>query len=683
MAELLIELFSEEIPARMQNGAADDLRRLVLDRLGKAGLTGTGAEAFATPRRLALAVEGVPLRQADVAEDRRGPREDAPDAAIRGFLKSAGLARVEDAEIRDTEKGRFLFASRVVKGRASREVLPDLVADAVRALVWPKSMRWGGGDFAWVRPLQSILAVFDGEPLAGGLDLGGRTLPFGDKTRGHRFLAPEPFPVAGLAGYGRALHRAFVMLDGAERRTYIARQAAATAKRARLGVRDDPGLLDEVAGLVEWPVVLMGRIDDVFMDLPPEVLTSAMRAHQRYFALQHRDGTLANRFVVVANMETRDGGRAIVTGNERVLRARLSDAKFFWDQDRKIRLGARATRLKAVVFHARLGSFDDKADRVQALAAEIALHVPGADIDRVRSAARLAKCDLVTGMVGEFPDLQGVMGRYYALHDGEHDDVAQAIADHYAPQGPADRCPSAPISVALALADKIDTLAGFFAIGEKPTGSKDPYALRRAALGIIRLILENGLRLPLRRIFGAARPDAPVDDLMAFVADRLKISLREKGVRHDLITAVFALDGEDDLVRLLARVEALTAFLTGEDGRNLLVAYRRAANIVRAEAKKDGGPGGPVDEALLAPGPEQDLAAALANALAPTRAALTAENYGRAMAQLAALRRPLDVFFERVTVNADDPALRRNRLALMARIGAVVNEVADFSRIEG
>jgi glycyl-tRNA synthetase beta chain len=688
VADLLLELQSEEIPARMQARAAEDLRRALADALAAAGLAHDAIVAHATPRRLAASVSGLPLRQPDVTEERRGPRADAPDKAVEGFLRSVGLAR-EQLETRETDKGPVLFAVVHRAGRPAAEVLADLVPAAIRAVPWPKSMRWGSGALRWVRPLHRIVCLFDGAVVSFPFD----GVPVGDSTVGHRFLAPGAFAVRDFADYAARLREAFVVLDAAERRGAILDAVGSAAAAEGLRLRPDPQLADEVAGLVEWPVVLLGRIDDAFMSLPPEVMTTTMRVNQKYFALEHPDGRLAARFAVVANMQAEDGGAAIVAGNERVLRARLSDARFFWDQDRRRPLASRAPELRNIVFHARLGTLDEKVDRVQALAVEIAHHVPGADIDRVRSAARLAKADLVTGMVGEFPELQGTMGRYYARADGEHDDVAEAIADHYAPQGPADGCPSAPVSVAVALADKIDTLVGFFAIDEKPTGSKDPYALRRAALGVIRLIVENGLRIPLRAMFAAAYRLYATDrlagsagdaDLADFFADRLKVHLREKGVRHDLVAAVFALTGEDDLVRLLARVAALSGFLGGEDGGNLLVAYRRAANIVRIEEKNDGATyRGTADASLLRAPEEQALFAALGTAAADVAAYLSDERYVEAMAALAPLRGPVDAFFDRVTVNCDEPALRRNRLYLLAQIGVALETVADFSRIEG
>ncbi len=696
MAELLLELFSEEIPARMQLRAADELKRLVTDGLSAAGLAFDAADAYATPRRLALRVDGIPARQPDLREERKGPRVDAPEQAIAGFLKGAGVASLDQCEQRDTPKGPVWFAVVERPGRDTAAVLPEILVEAIRKLVWPKSMRWAGNGFRWVRPLHSILAAFDDAPLDGALDIGGDTVPFGVHTHGHRFLSAEHLAVTGFAEYQAGLRNNYVILDPAERRKLIAARLDELANEAGLDLKEDPGLLDEVTGLVEWPVVLLGRIDDGFMDLPAEVLSTAMRTHQKYFSLLNEDGSLASRFALVSNMETRDGGKRIVAGNERVLRARLSDARFFWDQDRRTTLASRTPRLGAITFHARLGTVDQKVDRMQALAAEIARSVPDAERDRVRAAARLAKADLVTGMVGEFPELQGVMGRYYALADGEHAEVADAIRDHYSPLGPNDGCPAAPVSICVALADKIDTLAGFWAIDEKPTGSKDPYALRRAALGVIRLIVENRLRLNLVPAFSgalanygagiAARSAIPAlaTDLLAFFADRLKVHLKGQGARHDLIAAVFALGGEDDLVRLLARVEALAGFVASEDGANLLTAYRRAANILRIEEKKDGvSHDGAPDPDGFAQDEEAALGRALDSAAAAVATAVGEEQFTAAMAALAALRGPVDAFFDAVTVNAEDPALRANRLRLLSRIRATMGLIADFSQIEG
>jgi glycyl-tRNA synthetase beta chain len=704
MAELLLELLSEEIPARMQAQAADDLRRLVEAELAKAGLTPTRLQAHVTPRRLALVAEGLPERQPDVTEERRGPRVGAPERAIEGFLKSAGLASLDGCEQRDTGKGVFWFAIARRAGGESAAALPAILTAAITALPWPKSMRWASHELRWVRPLHSVLALLDGKPLEGGLRLGpgNDVLPFGTETRGHRFLSPAPFAVASFAEYREKLRQAHVILEREERRGAIAEQAAAAAAAAGLRLKRDEALLEEVVGLVEWPVALIGRIDHAFMAVPPEVLTTSMRTHQKYFALLDGEDRLAPRFLAIANQPAADGGAAVVAGNERVLRARLSDAKFFWDQDRRTKLELRVPALASIVFHAKLGSVADKVTRLQTLAAELAPRIPGADIDAVRSAALLAKADLTTGMVGEFPELQGVMGRYYALGEGEAPAIAEAIAEHYAPLGPGDRCPTAPVSVAVALADKLDSLVGFFAIGERPTGSKDPFALRRAALGVIRLIVENRLRLPLRAVldhafrayqgnpaFAAALPagrtaDAVATELLDFFADRLQVVLREKGVRHDLIAAVFGLGGEDDLVRLLARVEALGAFLASEDGANLLTAYKRASNIVRIEEKRDDTSyEGEALADLLAQEEERTLAQALGRARAAASEALADENFSPAMAVLAKLRRPVDDFFDRVTVNAADSDLRRNRLKLLSQIRSTLGVVADFAKIEG
>ena len=683
MAELLLELLSEEIPARMQARGSDDLKRLVGDGLKAAGLTFTDARAFATPRRLALVVDGLPVARADVSEEKRGPRVGAPDQAIQGFLKGAGLSSLDQAEKRDTGKGEFWFAVLNKKGGPTADVLPGIIEAAMKALPWPKSMKWGSSTMTWVRPLQSVVALFDGKVLAGEIAPGGQMAPiaFGDTTRGHRFLSKGELKVTGFADYTARLKTAHVVLDPADRKKIILEGAEKLCAGAQVALKADDGLLDEVAGLVEWPAPMLGTIDAQFMDVPPEVLIVSMKTHQRYFATTKQDGSLASRFVVVANNVARDGGKVIVDGNERVLRARLSDAKFFWDQDRKTTLESRVPALKDIVFHAKLGTQAERVERIVKLAGEIAAFVPGADARQVEQAARLCKTDLVTGMVGEFPELQGVMGRYYAKGEKLPDAVADAIGDHYAPAGPNDRCPSAPVSITIALADKLDALISFWSIGEKPTGSRDPFALRRAALGIIRIVVENKLRLPLGRFFKAG-------DLMDFFADRLKVQMREKGVRHDVVDAVFALGGEDDLVRLLARVEALQAFLASEAGKNLLTGYGRAANIVRAEEKKDKGLAakiaGKADAALLEQVEEKTVAAALAEVEGKVGPAISAEDFSGTMAAFAGLRAPIDAFFDKVTVNVTDkPDLRLNRLKLLNQIRATMDSVADFSKIEG
>jgi glycyl-tRNA synthetase beta chain len=701
--ELLLELLSEEIPARMQRRAIEDLVTLLRTKLTAAEIPAAAIRGYVTPRRMTVIGEGIPRTQPDRTEERRGPRVGAPQQAIEGFLRAAGLADIAECEVRDTGRGEFYFARLQRTGRNTIEILPELIRAAMAELPWPKSMRYPASAMRWVRPLTSILCLFDGEVPALALD----DIPVGRTTSGHRFLAPEPFAVANGADYSRRLADAHVLLDHDARRAKIGKALGRLAAAEGLRVKPDPGLLDEVAGLVEFPVALMGQIDAGFMSLPPEVLATAMRAHQKYFTCLNPDETPAPRFLFVANNKADDGGETIVAGNERVLRARLADARFFWDQDRKTRLEDRVDALKERVFHAKLGSVFDKVRRMEALADYLARPVPGADAVLCRRAARLAKADLSTGMVGEFPELQGVMGRYYALHDGEPVQVADAIADHYRPLGPNDACPTAPESIVVALADKIDSLAAFFAIGEAPTGSRDPFALRRAALGVIRIILENGLRIGLGNAFGTAL-EAPGEGLVAdgqqagnyaegllrFVADRLKVHLREQGVRHDLIAAVFSQFGaaglvspgryEDDLVRLLARVRALEGFLDTEDGTNLLVAYRRASNIVRIEDVKDGHTRGvDVDFGQLVLPAEQALGRSLDDVAAAMKTPLEQEEFDRAMSELAKLRGPIDELFNSVTVNIDEPKLRENRLRLLARIRATMNQVADFSQVEG
>ena len=700
MAEFLLELLSEEIPARMQGKAADDLKRMVCDGLKDAGLTFDEAEAFSTPRRLALVIDGLATEQPDVREERKGPKADAPEKAIAGFLGSVGLTR-DQVEERDTPKGPVLFAVIEKKGRATAEVLSEIILGTLNALPWAKSMKWGSGSVRWVRPLHGILALFDGAVVP--VEFAG--IASGATTVGHRFHALEAFTVEKYGDYRDKLRDAKVLLDAAERREIIRSEADKLAKAEGLAAKSDEALLAEVAGLVEWPIPLIGRIDDEFMDVPPEVLTASMRAHQKYFSLETPEGDLAARFIVVANLIANDGGKSIVAGNERVLRARLADAKFFWDQDRKISLESRLPALEKIIFHAKLGSVAERVARVQDLAAGVICQAVSAGhnaleagvlADKARLAAKLAKADLATGMVAEFPELQGLMGRYYAIGDHVPDDVAEAIAAHYSPQGPNDACPSAPVSVAVALADKLDTLVGFFAIDEKPTGSKDPFALRRAALGVIRLILQNRVRLGLRSAIAEAMtyyanelPDvvdtqAVADDLIAFIADRLKVHLREEGVRHDHIDAVFALEGEDDLVRLVARVRALGDFVAGEDGANLLTAYKRATNIVRDEEKKDDTAyDGQADGNLLGAAEESALFEALNKAQVEIDKSAGAENFVAAMSALAKLRAPVDAFFDNVTVNADDAAVRRNRLLLLSQIRTALGAVADFSKIEG
>jgi glycyl-tRNA synthetase beta chain len=726
MAELLLELFSEEIPARMQAAAAEQLRERVTARLAEERLTFARAQAFVTPRRLTLVVNGLPERQPDVEEERKGPHVGAPQKALDGFMKSAGLTTLEGAQVRTVGGADYYYLIRKTAGRSTADVVRDAVTAVIESFAWPKSMRWGSGTMRWVRPLQNVLCILDGAVV--DVTLRDHALRANAVTRGHRFAAPERITVTSFDDYARKLRDAFVVLDAAERRAIIAGHITALAAAEGLTVTDDPALLDEVSGLVEWPVPLIGSIDERFMDVPREVLTTTMRANQKYFALENADGALAPRFIVVANIGANDGGAAIVAGNERVLRARLSDAKFFWEQDLKTPLLARVPKLNDLVFHARLGTIGDKAQRLETLARELGQQlrrdgstragqspvtdaassptgahrslVDSMDLPLVGRAGLLCKADLVSGMVGEFPELQGKMGRYYALADGEDPRVADAIGDHYAPLGPNDRCPSVPFSVAVALADKLDTLVGFFAAGEKPTGSRDPFALRRAALGIIRIIVENRLRLSLGEAFTsayrhyeqtpafAANAPASHDDvsaeLLAFFADRLKVHLRGTGVRHDLVSAVFELGDEDDLLRLLARVEALGAFLASPDGANLLSAYKRASNIVRAEERKDKTPyDGAVDPALFEQAEESQLHAELERTTREIRERAATEDFGGAMSALARLRPYVDVFFDKVTVNAEDGALRANRLRLLSGIRFALGAVADFSKVEG
>ncbi len=707
MPELLLELLSEEIPARMQARAAADLEKLVLAGLAEAGLGHGAAEAHATPRRLALAVEDVPGRQPDLREERRGPRAGAPDRAVEGFLKSCGATRAQ-CEERDTGKGVFLFAVTERPGRPAAEILPGLLGAAVARMQWPKSMRWSG--VRWVRPLRQAMCVFGGEALAVSFPeaadaADGPPPTGGNETSGHRFLAPERFPVTGFADYRARLERAFVILDRERRKSAIREQIGRLAAEAGLVARDDEDLVDEVAGLVEWPVALCGTIDEEFMDVPEEVLVTSMRTHQKHFPLLGRDGSLAARFAVVANVETPDRGAAVVAGNERVLRARLSDARFFWNQDRGAPLESRLGRLAGSVFHEGLGTMAGKAERLERLSRGVAAFVPGCDAAEAARAARLAKADLVTEMVLEFPELQGVMGRHYALHDGESPAVADAIRDHHAPSGPGDDCPMAPVSVAVALADRLDTLAGFFAVGERPTGSRDPYALRRAALGVVRLVVENGLRLPFRAacalVVGQARaavsgaggadPHAAavaggewIGELAGFVSDRLKIHLRDQGMRHDHVAAAFAVARGDDLLDLVSRARALQEFLDSEDGRNLLVARRRAGNIVSIEERRSGvSYGGEIDAGGLRQPEERALAEEIEIASAIARVAIVQRRYVDAMRAMAGLRRPVDRFFDGVTVNAEDAGLRANRLRLLSRFGAVMDGIGDFSLLEG
>jgi len=703
MAELLIELFSEEIPARMQKRAASDLSGLVCDGLKDAGLDFENVRSFVTPRRLVLVLEKLPAKTPDVSDERKGPRVDAPQRAIDGFLKSAGV-NIDDCEIAEDKKGKFYLAKIERRGRATSTVVAELLPEIIRKFPWPKSMRWGTGSLRWVRPLHSICCVFDGAIVP--FEIEG--IKSGNITTGHRFMGPDEIVVKDFDTYARHLRDQFVMLDSQERADFIRSESEKLSTSKNLELILDEALIAEVAGLVEWPVVLMGEFDKAFLDVPAEVVVTTIKAHQKSFCLNTKSGKLANRYLLVSNMIARDGGKLIVQGNNRVIAARLADAKFFWDQDRKIKLKDRLPALEKITFHAKLGSQRERVKRLESAAGEIAKFL-SFDVEKAQLAARLSKADLVTGLVGELPELQGLMGGYYAQSEGLDDDVAKAIADHYKPQGPGDSVPSGDISQCVALADKLDILAGFWSIDEKPTGSKDPYALRRAALGVIRLLLEGNLQIPLQSVLkpmisgfqiqmlavkdgdldadekaSTPDPDPVVRDLMKFFADRLKVHLRDKGIRHDLIDAVFAIGDQDDLLLIVKRVEALSAFLETDDGANLLAGVKRATNILKIEEKKDNKryDGTPLQN-LLVVGEEKELHRAITAAIAHTLTSVQANDFTGAMSGLAKLRAPVDAFFDKVVVNADDPNFRENRLKLLNRIREATLNVADFSQIEG
>jgi len=738
MPDLLLELFSEEIPARMQTRAAEDLKKLVTDALVEAGLTYAGAGAFSTPRRLVLALEGLTTESPDVTEERKGPRTDAPEKALDGFLRATGLTK-DQLEIRDDKKGQTYFAKIVKPGRSAEAILAEVIPATIRNFPWPKSMRWGAGTLRWVRPLHSILCILSD-------DNGARVVPFdvdglaaGDTTEGHRFMSPGRFAVTSFDDYTAKLKQARVILSAEERADHIWHDATNMAFAAGLEVVEDKGLLAEVAGLVEWPVVLMGPIAEEFLGLPPEVLQTSMREHQKFFSVKNTTTGRIERFITVANRETTDHGATILAGNGKVLSARLADAKFFWENDLRVAksdMSAWTRSLENVTFHNKLGTQAARITRIAALARDLA-PVVGADPDQAETAARIAKADLSSEMVYEFPELQGLMGRYYAEAAGYPAEIAAAAQDHYSPLGPSDDVPTAPVSVAVALADKLDTLAGFWAIDEKPTGSKDPYALRRAALGVIRLVLVNGLRMNLDRffdaqlvrveavldddaddgalsdllqeiadhgVFGAAfhtvkdRLDSPRDgflaleqkvpdasvDLLRFVHDRLKVHLRGEGLRHDVIDACLALPGSDDLALLVNRAQALAGFLASDDGENLVQGYKRAANILaQAEEKDEVEYRYGADVKFAETAEEKALFAALTTAEAAVAPALDADDFPAAMAAMAGLRAPIDAFFDAVQVNADNAVLRRNRLNLLHEITASCGKIADLSRIEG
>jgi len=679
MPDLLLEFLSEEIPARMQARAADDLRKMVTDRLVAAGLTYEGAKAFATPRRLALSVHGVPARSPDVKDERKGPKVGAPEQAIAGFVKAAGLKSIADAKVQQDKKGDFYVAVIDKPGRNAIAVIGEMLPEVVRTFPWPKSMRWGSGKLNWVRPLHSIVATFGPEteePDIVPFSVDG--LSSGQETRGHRFMAPAAFKVRHFDDYAASLQKAKVMLDPARRAQTILTDAKNFAFAQGYELLEDEGLLAEVAGLVEWPVVLMGSFDASFLSIPDEVIRATIRNNQKCFVLRDpQTAKLSNKFVLVANEEAADGGKAIIAGNERVIRARLSDAKFFYETDLKTRLEDRLPKFQQIVFHEKLGTQAERIARIVALAGELSYLVK-ADSAKAERAAMLCKADLLTEVVGEFPELQGLMGRYYAEAQNEDEAIAHAIEDHYSPRGPDDLVPSDPVSMAVALADKLDTLVGFWRIDERPTGSKDPYALRRAALGVIRIVLDNSLRIQLRKIAGVS------DDLLVFFADRLKVQLREQGARHDLVDAVFALEGQDDLLLVVGRVEALGKFLDTDDGKNLLAGTKRAANILRIEEKKDKREYTGAPDAKLYQSPEEKaLAEAIAAAKKSASAAVAKEDFATAMSVMAQLRPFVDAFFDKVTVNVDDKALRENRLKLLNEIREATRTVADFSRIEG
>ncbi|QDW37119.1 glycine--tRNA ligase subunit beta [Bradyrhizobium sp. KBS0727] len=699
MPDLLFELFSEEIPARMQAKAADDLRRMVTDKLVAEGLVYEGAKAFATPRRLTLTVHGIPARQSDLKTERRGPKIGAPDAAVQGFLKATGLKSLDEATIQKDPKGDFYVALIEKPGRPTLDVLAEILPPIIRTFPWPKSMRWGErsakpGSLSWVRPLHSIIATFGietEEPDVVKFSIDG--IEAGQTTFGHRFMAPAVISVRRFEDYEAKLKAAKVVLDPQARKDIILADAKTLAQAQGFELVEDQVLLDEVSGLVEWPVALMGSFDQEFLSIPGEVIRATIRNNQKCFVVSDpKTGKLTNRFILTANIDASDGGKTIIGGNERVIRARLSDAKFFYETDLKTKLESRLKKFDQIVFHEKLGTQAERIKRIERLAAEIAPLV-GADVEKTKRAAHLAKADLLTEVVGEFPELQGLMGKYYALAQGEDASVAAASEEHYKPQGPADRVPNDPVSIAVALADKLDTLAGFWAINEKPTGSKDPYALRRAALGVIRLVINNEIRFPLGPIsqsaFGSHVTAGygmgdQVVDLLPFFADRLKVQLRDQGARHDLVDAVFSLGGQDDLLMVVRRVEALGKFLETDDGKNLLAGTKRASNILSIEEKKDkrafdGAP----DPSLYKLDEEKALAKAIDEVKREAGSAVAREDFAAAMSAMAKLRPAVDAFFDKVKVNDDEPKVRENRLKLLNEIRAATRAVADFSKIEG
>ena len=682
MPDLLIELFSEEIPARMQTRAAADLKKLVTDGLVEAGLTYASAGAFSTPRRLTLSVEGLLAASPATREERKGPKADAPEKALEGFLRSTGLTR-DQLELRDDKKGQVYFAVIDKPGRDAAPLIAEVLEKAIRNFPWPKSMRWGAGTLRWVRPLHRILCVLTDEAGATVVPLEVDGIMSADVTEGHRFMAPEPFSVTSFEDYAAKLKRAKVVLDAGERADHIWADATNQAFAQGMEVVEDKGLLAEVAGLVEWPVVLMGKIDAQFLDQPPEVLKTSMKEHQKFFSVRNPKTDRIEQYVTVANMETADDGATILAGNSRVLSARLADGKFFWENDLRVAKAGMQPWVDAldnVTFHNKLGSQKERIDRIAALARELA-PVVGADADLAEQAARLAKADLSSEMVYEFPELQGLMGRYYAQAAGLPDDVAYACEEHYSPLGPSDEVPTRLVSVTVALADKIDLLTGFWAIDEKPTGSKDPFALRRAALGVIRLVLENDISLNAARFLGEK---SLAQDLLAFFHDRLKVFLKDQGIRHDIIDACIAMPGNDDLTLLVKRATALSQTLKTDDGGNLIQGFKRANNILSKEEEKDGVSYELDPNIKFAENDaEKALFAALDTAEAAIKPAMGQEDFAKAMQAMATLRAPIDAFFEATQINTDNDIIRRNRLCLLHRIRTICGGVADLSKIEG
>jgi len=705
MAEFLFEIFCEEIPARMQVRAGADLSKALTDGLTKAGLSVENSQILTGPRRLTF-VADIPLQSPDVSEERKGPRVGAPEQALGGFMKAAGLSDITEAQVRSDKKGKFYVAVIEKSGQASSDIISTLIPDIMNNFPWPKSMKSGDSTFRWVRPLQGLLCLLDGDVVP--FEAGG--VSSGNQTEGHRRHGRGPFTISNFAEYKSTLEKeGHVILSAQDRKDLIEKQSRALCKDKGLEWVEDPGLLDEVSGLAEWPVVILGDMDPGFLELPGEVIRLSMRTHQKYFAVRDpKTGTLAPHFIVVANQIAPDGGKAIAEGNSRVLSARLSDAQFFQAEDAKKTLGDYYDKLDSVVFHKKLGSIQDKAQRITMLSRGLA-PIVGADLKKCEQAAKLAKCDLVTQTVIEFTSLQGQIGRLMFEKEGGDPDVAMAIEDHYRPQGPSDTIPKQSVGTVISLADKFDSLLSFWAINEKPTGSKDPYALRRAALGAVRVILENDIRLNLSsellkgwavlemdNMSNSAAPEnltdgvvtsderAIIQNLIAFIADRLKVHLRDEGVRHDLIDAVFAL-GENDLVAIVNRVKALQGFLGTDDGENLLSGYKRAANIIKAERKKDT-LAADLFETDAESGTQKEETAlfnALAKATPSIESALESEDFAGAMTALSKLRAPIDAFFDHVTVNSDIESERQNRLRLLGQIRDTARKIADFERIDG